>query len=958
MTTNISTNEEQETAQSLLRIVRDFHEEIHQDTSVYPNIHLDSTFDHDLGFDSLSRMELLARVEKHLGVVLPESLFAEADTLRDLLRAALIAAKTSIQRPLREGPEVGPAAVTSRPLAAATLNEVLEWHALVHPDRPHIRLYHDEDDGEVITYGELFREAQTLASGLLNLDLRPGETVVIMLPTGRDYFRSFFGTLLAGCIPVPVYPPARATRIEEHLQRLRAILGNCRAITLIIPPETKKTAQLLKTQVDTLRHIVTTADLSTVAEAPTIATVTAQQIAFLQYTSGSTGAPKGVVLTHANLLANIRAMGARIQVGSEDVFVSWLPLYHDMGLIGAWLGSLYFATPLVVMSPLSFVARPLRWLQAIHRFRGTLSASPNFGYELCLRRIADKELQGLDLSSWRGAFNGAEPVSPDTLRRFCSRFENYGFRRETMMPVYGLAENSVGLAFPPLGRGPRIDFVDRDAFMRDGEALAVPETESSALRFVACGRPLDGHQIRIVTEGNRELPERKVGRLEFRGPSATSGYYHNPAQTARLFRGDWLDSGDLAYMAEGEVYLTGRAKDLIIRAGRNIYPPELEEAVSQIEGIRSGCVVVFGNPDPETGTEKLIVAAETRRQDQSRLDQLRCQINTVVSELAGEPPDEVVLTPPNAIPKTSSGKLKRSASRDLYRKGELGKAQKAVWLQMVRLALAGVSPELRRLRNRLKEILFGVYARTLFWIFAIPTWLLVVLLPDPPRRWKRIGKNVRLLARATGIPLAVNGLEHLPAAERPCLFVANHASYVDSPLLLATLPRRFSFVAKKELRSNPLARIFLDKIGTEYVERFDAQKGAEDFQRLADRTRAGQSLFFFPEGTFTRAPGLLPFHMGAFAAAAEAGVLVIPLAIRGTRSVLRAHSWLPHRGAVSVTIGQPIDPASLKGEKGDPWSVAIRLRDAAREHILRFCGEPDLAREKIFPKPPAKPPGG
>lgn len=954
MTTTKPASQEREAAQQLLLIVRNFHQEIHPQTSAFPEIHLDSTFDRDLGFDSLSRMELMARVEKYFGVVLPEPMFAEADTPRDLLRAVAMAGRTAPGRALREGPGIGPTAVTSLPLAAGTLNEVLQWHAAVHPDRPHIRLYHDEDDGEVITYGDLWREAQILATGLLNLGLRPAEPVVIMLATGRDYFRSFFGTLLAGGIPVPVYPPARATRIEEHLQRLRAILGNCRGPTLIIPPETKKTAQLLKTQVDALHHIATVEDLSAAVEASPLPAVTPEQIAFLQYTSGSTGTPKGVVLAHANLLANIRAMGARIRVDSEDVFVSWLPLYHDMGLIGAWLGSLYFAAPLVVMSPLSFVSRPLRWLQAIHRFRGTLSAAPNFGYELCLRRIADKELQGLDLSSWRAAFNGAEPVSPDTLGRFGSRFRPYGFRMEAMMPVYGLAENSVGLAFPPPGRGPLFDVIDRDAFMLDGEAKPVPETEPAALRFVACGRPLDGHQIRIVSAGGRELPDRRVGRLEFRGPSATSGYYHNPGQTARLFDGDWLDSGDLAYMVDGEVYLTGRAKDLIIRAGRNIYPPELEEAVGQIEGIRSGCVVVFGNPDPETGTEKLIVAAETRCHDGDRLEQLRSQINAAVSELAGEPPDDVVLAPPNAIPKTSSGKLKRSASRELYRKGELGKPQKAVWLQIIRLALAGVPAELRRTRNRLKELLFGVYARSLFWLFAVTTWLMVVLLNNPSRRWQRIAKNVRLLARATGIPLAVNGLENLPPAEKPCLFVANHASYLDSPVLFATLPRRFSFVAKKELRSNPLAKLFLDRIDTEYVERFDAQRGAEDFQRLADRSRAGQSLCFFPEGTFTRAPGLLPFHMGAFAAAAEAGALVVPLAIRGTRSVLRANSWLPHQGALTVTIGQAIDPASLTGEKGDSWSVGIRLRDAAREQILRYCGEPDLAAEKFLAKPPLK----
>ncbi|MBN1142280.1 MAG: AMP-binding protein [Deltaproteobacteria bacterium] len=948
---------ERETAEALLRIVHDFHHEIHRGNADHLPIHLDSTFDRDLGFDSLSRMELLSRVEKHFGATLPEPLFAETDTPRDLLRAILIAGRA----PAGATPPPPSSALTTAtsdllPFAANTLNEVLEWHAAAHPDRPHIRLFSDDGEGKVITYGELSTESQTVAAGLLQLGLEPGQPVALMLPTGREYFRGFFGILAAGGIPVPVYPPARASRIEEHLQRLRGILGNCRAVILITPPDTKKTAQLLKVQVETLRHIVTIRDLSSARGGLALPAVSPDNIAFLQYTSGSTGNPKGVVLTHANLLANVRAMGARVEVDSRDVFVSWLPLYHDMGLIGSWLGSLYFAAPLVVMSPLAFLSRPLRWLQAIHRFRGTLSASPNFGYELCLRRIDDQELKGLDLSSWRAAFNGAEPVSPETLCRFRQRFEPLGFRPETMMPVYGLAENSVGLAFPSPGRIPLIDTIDREAFMRDGDAVPVPETEATALRFVACGRPLDGHQIRIVTEGGRELPDRKVGFLEFRGPSATSGYYRNPEQTARLFHGEWLNSGDLAYLAGGEVYLTGRAKDLIIRAGRNIYPPELEDAVGKIDGIRPGCVVAFGCADPDTGTEKLVIAAETRRHDENRLNQFRARINAVVADLVGEPPDEVVLAPPNAIPKTSSGKLKRAASRDLYQKGELGKPQKAVWLQMIRLTLSGLVPELRRARRRLKELLFGVYARTLFWLLAAPTWLLVALSPNPERRWKTVARIVYLLAGATGTPISVSGLENLPEAEKPCLYVSNHASYLDGPLLMATLPRRFSFVAKKELQANPLARRFLDRIGTEYVERFDAKKGTEDFQRLADRSRAGQSLCFFPEGTFTRAPGLLPFHMGAFAAAAEAGVLVVPVAIRGTRSILRANSWLPHRGALSVVIGPPLDAAALKREGEDSWSLAIRLRDGARDCLLRSCGEPDLGRERPLVKPPAPAP--
>jgi len=234
-----------------------------------------------------------------------------------------------------------------------------------------------------------------------------------------------------------------------------------------------------------------------------------QDIAFIQYTSGSTGNPKGVVLTHANLLSNIRAMGKVVKAGPEDVFVSWLPLYHDMGLIGAWLGSLYYSALFVVMSPLDFLARPERWLWAIHRYRGTLSASPNFGYEYSMHRLKDADLTGLDLSSWRAAFNGAEAVSPETVEQFSKHFAPFGFKKDAMMPVYGLAESSVGLAFPPLGRGAHIDHIDRTAFTRSGSALSAVKDESNVLRFVSCGLPLPGHQIRIVDDTGHERPERQ-----------------------------------------------------------------------------------------------------------------------------------------------------------------------------------------------------------------------------------------------------------------------------------------------------------------------------------------------------------------------------------------------------------------------------------------------------------------
>jgi len=757
-----------------------------------------------------------------------------------------------------------------------------------------------------------------------------------MLPTGHDYFFAFFAVLLAGGIPVPLYPPARPTQIEEHLRRHQGILRNAGARILITVDEVKAIAALLKAQVETLALVETVAALSGRAEAFIPVPAQAGDIAFLQYTSGSTGDPKGVVLTHANLLANIRAMGRVTEVTPADIFVSWLPLYHDMGLIGAWLGSLYFGCRLIVLPPLSFLARPERWLWTIHQHRGTLSASPNFGYDFCCRRLRDEVLAGLDLSSWRLAFNGAEPVSPATITDFARRFVAYGFRPEAAAPVYGLAESSVGLAFPPLHRGPVIDRVDRAALVEAGRAEPAPTDDPGALCFVSCGRPLPGHQIRIVDPAGRELPDRQQGRLQFKGPSATSGYFRNPEKTRSLFQGDWLDTGDLAYSAGGEFFLTSRVKDIIIQGGRNIYPYELEEAVGNLADVRRGCVAVFASPDPETGSERLIVLAESRQRAEAVREELRTRIVTLAVDLLGMPPDEVVIAPPGTVLKTSSGKIRRAACREMFEQGTIGRPGRSLWLQLVRLALAGVGPQLRRLGRRVGDWLYAARCWLLFGLIGLPLWLLVLLLPSVDARWRVVRRGLRLFTVLSGTGVSVHGLDNVVPGQ-PLILAANHASYLDSLILAAILPVPVRFVAKAELAGQFFARALLTRLDTLFVERFDAAKGVDDARRIALLAAAGARPLFFAEGTLQRMTGLLPFQMGAFVAAAQAGAPVLPVTLRGTRNKLRGDSWFPRRGAVSVRFSPPIMPA------GSDWNSAIELRDAVRTEILRHCGEPDLA---------------
>jgi 1-acyl-sn-glycerol-3-phosphate acyltransferase len=714
------------------------------------------------------------------------------------------------------------------------------------------------------------------------------------------------------------------------------VLTSAAARLLVTVPEAKPLGTLLKGQVPTLRRVVTFADLAESDAALAPVARGPDDIAFLQYTSGSTGNPKGVILTHANLLANLRAMGRAAGATAGDVFVSWLPLYHDMGLIGAWLGSFYFAMPLVVMSPLDFLARPTRWLWAIHRYRGTFSAAPNFAYEICATRLDERDLEGLDLSSWRWAFNGAEPVSADTMERFAARFACHGLDPATLAPVYGLAECALDLAFPPARRGLVVDRVDRSRLAHAGVAAPAAADDAQPLRIVGCGQPLAGYQIRIADDAGRELPERRVGRVEFQGPSATAGYFRNPEATAALFDGGWLDSGDLGYIAAGELYLTGRAKDMMIRGGQNHYPYELEDAAGSVAGVRKGCVAVFAVPDAARGSERIVVLAETRERDEAKRAQLRAQINALAADLVGGPADDVVLAPPHTVLKTSSGKIRRAASRELYLRGAIGQRAAPVWGQFAGLAAASLRGRLAQLARSAAELAYAGYAWTMFGALGLAAIAAALVLPGARARRGAIHGIARLMMRLSALPVAVSGREHVAGADR-VLVVANHASYIDGLLLYALLPGRFVFAAKEGFGHSFWTRRLFAAGGARFVERFDAQRGVEDTRALAALAGEGRSLAFFPEGTFTRTPGLAPFRMGAFVIAAQTGTPVVTAAFRGTRSVLRADSLIVRRRPIDVAFGAPLAPG------GTDWAAALRLREAARAEILRHCGEPDLA---------------
>ena len=446
--------------------------------------------------------------------------------------------RIAMHRGSRRSPARPRPLVVEVPHAARTLVDVLVAHATATPDRIHVNLYEGSTTTpRPISYGELFIGARRAADGLRRAGLEPGQVAAIMLPTSAAYLETFLGVLLAGGVALPIYPPERPSQLEDHLERHGQILDSAQAKLLVAPAEAHPVVRLLRNQALALQRSLTPDELMEGGDGTKfVATpIDADDVAMLQYTSGSTGQPKGVILTHAQLLANIRAMGTAIAASPNDVFLSWLPLYHDMGLIGAWLGSLYFAMQLVLMPPTAFLGRPSRWLTRLHEHRATISGAPNFAYEVCASRVRDEQIAGIDLSNWRLAFNGAEPVSPNTVRRFTERFANFGFRPQAMAPAYGLAEAGVCLTVPPLN-------ADRCSNASSATHTSVAAkhcprgtTMRSALEFVSSGQALPGYQLRIADDTGRELPDRREGRVEFRGPSATRGYMRNPEATARLF---------------------------------------------------------------------------------------------------------------------------------------------------------------------------------------------------------------------------------------------------------------------------------------------------------------------------------------------------------------------------------------------------------------------------------------
>lgn len=517
------------------------------------------------------------------------------------------------------------------------------------------------------SYAQMEVRTAGRAARMQELGLEQGDRIGLILHEPEDFILTFLAALRIGVVPVPLYPPLSFGSLDAYAERTTAVLSDARTKVLVGSNRLEAVLAPIVEAIDSLEHLVLADALHGATGTPRYPDIQPEDLAFLQYTSGSTAMPKGVKVTQASLVANARAIVLQrihLDPARNDVGVSWLPLYHDMGLIGFVIAPMYFGVKVVFIPTMRFIKRPSVWLETIHRHRGTASFAPNFAFDVATRRVKEDDLARWDLSCLRTLGCGAEPIRPDTMRRFYETFSKCGLPDTAISPAYGMAEATLAIALKQEETPMQTLLSDSETFAESGTVVP-PIDGRPTLEHVACGLPFSDHEVAVFGPDDQPVAEGTEGELCTRGPSITDGYFERPEATASAFRDGWLHTGDLGFMKDGQVYVTGRMKDLIIVNGRNIHPQAIEWSIAGLDGVRSGNVVAFSVPSP-TG-EAVVVAIETKLEDHTELiDEAR---RTIQRELSLAVADVVCLRP-GTITKTSSGKLQRRRTHNRYLKGE------------------------------------------------------------------------------------------------------------------------------------------------------------------------------------------------------------------------------------------------------------------------------------------------
>lgn len=548
---------------------------------------------------------------------------------------------------------------------AGTLLEVMEHHGLSRKN-DHFCTVVDHHAEQNITFGELLSWSRQYAAALLSSGLNPGDRVAVMLTTRVEFLFVYFGAMLAGLVPAPVAPPFLPRQMDHFVQNRSDMLKGIHAAALVTSEPHEKIGRLIMEKTPSVRCVLTIEALKRFSGVEALAfTHSPQDTAMIQFSSGSGGRQKAIALTHDNIMSNVRSVHLAMGTTCDDAFVIWLPMYHDMGLLGCLCQALFVGCRIVLMSPTMFMSSPVSWLNLMHDKGGTISVAPNFGYQMCVDKIHGLNQRGMDLSRWRLALNGAEMVTERTMALFTEKFAPTGFQPSTFMPVYGLAEATLAVCFTPPATGVIADCVDRRSLETDKIARPASDPESSTT-FISVGKPIPGVQVRIVDDREMEVGERVQGRLFTRSLSVMTGYVNDPESTHEALKDGWLNTGDLAYRVGGFVFLTGRSKDIIIKAGRNYYPEHFEQVTATVPGIRKNSVAAFSVQRSQKGTEDIVVMAEANVDGQDAETALIALCRKAISGHLELMPDDFVILPPMTIPKTTSGKIQRSLCRELY----------------------------------------------------------------------------------------------------------------------------------------------------------------------------------------------------------------------------------------------------------------------------------------------------
>ncbi len=559
----------------------------------------------------------------------------------------------------------------------STFAERLQSHYNRAPERTAVYLQHAGQPDRPITYGQLVQGATAYAAAFAREGLQAGEVIILILQHGADLIYSFWGAIIFGAVPSIMPFLTEKLSARQYRADLAALISVSQPAAVVTYPEFETEVRTAINEGGSVRAVIVSDKVERPAE-PDFGRLGGlrrkpDDLVLLQHSSGTTGLQKGVALSHQAVFNQLDAYGAALKLSAEDVIISWLPLYHDMGLIAGFLMPILAGVPVVLSSPFDWVRAPQRLMQAVSDYKGTLSWLPNFAYNFCAQKIRDRQLENMDLSSWRAVINCSEPVRLDSHVAFHERFKHMGLRREALQTSYAMAENVFGVTQSDLGRPPRVQEIDREAFI--SERIARPPAGGKpAMKMMSSGRALANTRIRVLDEAGNAVPDGKIGEIALQSDCMLAGYYNRPDATAKAFLDGWYLTGDYGFLSEGELFVSGRKKDMIIVGGKNIYPQDLESLSYEVPGVHAGRSVAFGLFSEEAGTEEVALVAEVDSEDHAEQARIADRVREHVTRNSAVSLRYVRVVGPKWILKTSSGKTARAANKEKFLK-ELGRSE-------------------------------------------------------------------------------------------------------------------------------------------------------------------------------------------------------------------------------------------------------------------------------------------